>query len=58
MLIKSGKKVDKKKLEKALNESPKTKVFQAKKHKGTVEWGEDPLAYQKRIRQEWDERTM
>jgi hypothetical protein len=58
MLIKPGKKVDKKKLKNALKETSKKKVFQAKKHKGTVEWGEDPLAYQKRIRQEWDERNL
>lgn len=58
MLIKTGKKIDKKKLKNALKETSKKKVFQAKKHKGTVEWDEEPLAYQKRIRQEWDERNM
>jgi hypothetical protein len=35
-----------------LNRKP-TKVIQAKKHLGKVKWGEDPLAYQKRKRNEW-----
>ena len=30
------------------------KVFQANKHLGKVKWNEDPLEYQKRIRNEWD----
>lgn len=58
MLIKTGKKIDKKTLEKRLSEIPRKKVFRSELHKGALHWGEDPLAYQKRVRKEWDERRL
>jgi len=54
MVIKLKKNTTSKQLnEKLLNRKP-AKVIQAKKHLGKVNWGEDPLAYQKRKRNEWD----
>ena len=37
----------------ALNKVKRVKQFDAKKHLGKINWGEDPLAYQKRVRNEW-----
>jgi len=37
----------------ALNRTKPVKRFDANKHLGKVKWGEDPLKYQKRIRDEW-----
>lgn len=37
-----------------LNKVKPVKRFDAKKHLGKIDWGEDPLEYQKRIRNEWD----
>jgi hypothetical protein len=41
-------------IEKKLQSSKLTKVIHAKKHLGKVKWNEDPLAYQKKKRSEWD----
>jgi len=38
----------------ALNKVKPVKRFDAKKHLGKVKWNEDPLEYQKRIRDEWN----
>lgn len=40
-------------LKEALNKVKPVKRFDANKHLGKVIWGEDPLEYQKRIRDEW-----
>lgn len=34
------------------------KKFNAAKHRGKVNFKEDGLAFQKRVREEWDERRM
>ena len=33
---------------------PTRKIFRSEKFLGKVNWGEDALEYQKRIRNEWD----
>ncbi len=38
----------------ALNKVKPVKSFNAQRHLGKIDWGEDPLEYQKRIRNEWD----
>jgi hypothetical protein len=38
----------------ALNNVKPVKRLNAKKHLGKVKWNEDPLEYQKRIRDEWN----
>ncbi len=38
----------------ALNKVKPVKRLIAKNHLGKINWGEDPLEYQKRIRNEWD----
>jgi hypothetical protein len=43
-----------KNLTEALKRIKPTKMFNAKKHLGKVKWEEDPVEYQKRIRNEWD----
>lgn len=54
MLIKTGKKIDKKEIDKTLKKAEKKRVFNSKKHLGKVSWGEDALTYQKKIRDEWN----
>lgn len=58
MLIKPGKKIDKKKIDETLKQISKKKAFDAKSHKNKVKWGEDALEYQKRVRDEWDEHSL
>jgi len=41
-------------LNSALNKVKPAKQFNAKKHLGKIKWNEDPLEYQKKIRNEWD----
>lgn len=43
-----------KKLSEALKEIKPIKYFDANKHLGKVKWDEEPLGYQKRLRNEWD----
>ena len=38
----------------ALNKVKPVKCFDANKHLGKVKWDEDPLKFQKRLRNEWD----
>ncbi len=45
-LQKSGKKIDKKTLEKRLSEIPRKKVFRSELHKGAIQWGEDERSLQ------------
>ena len=37
-----------------LSEIKPVKIFDAKKFAGKIQWNEDPLTYQKRIRNEWN----
>ena len=43
-----------KNLTEALNKVKPVKCFNAMRHLNKVKWGEDPLEYQKRLRNEWD----
>lgn len=54
MLLRLKHNHDKKKLDEALKKLKPSKAFKASHFKGKVKWDEDPLAYQKRIRSEWD----
>lgn len=54
MLIKTGKKIDKKEIDRILKKAEKKKIFNSKNHQGKVPWGEDALEYQKKIRDEWN----
>lgn len=38
----------------ALKKVKPIKPFNSKKHLGTINWGENPVEYQKRLRNEWD----
>jgi len=54
MVVVIEKKYDKQKIDKLLGEIKTTKIFDAKKFAGKIQWNEDPVAYQKRIRNEWN----
>lgn len=41
-------------IKKALERLPAGKRLQAKKHSGVIKLREDPLQYQKRVRDEWN----
>ena len=43
-----------KNLTEALNKVKPVKRFNANRHLNKVKWDEDPIEYQKRIRNEWD----
>jgi hypothetical protein len=53
MTIKVKKIASAKSLSVALSKVKPVKRFEAKKHLGKVKWDEDPLEFQKRIRDEW-----
>ena len=52
LTIKKG--MEKKKLNEALRKMKHSRKFNAKLHLGKVKWDEDALAYQKRLRNDWD----
>lgn len=53
MVIVIDKNTSKKELERKLKEIGATKVLDAKKFAGKINWGEDALRFQKRMRDEW-----
>jgi hypothetical protein len=53
MVVTIEKEYDKKKINELMKQFKPSKVFDAKKFAGKIKWDEDPLAYQKRIRNEW-----
>lgn len=54
MVIEIKKTMSKAEVQQALAQMPKDrKKLDAKRFSGTVKWPEDPLAYQKRMRDEW-----
>lgn len=53
MSTETKKSQNKKKIDAALNSSKPSKVLNAKKYAGKVKWGEDPLRWQKKVRDEW-----
>jgi hypothetical protein len=48
------KKYDKKKVDKLIEDLKPVKVFDATKFAGKIKWEEDPVEFQKQIRNEWD----
>lgn len=52
LTVKKG--MNKKKLDEVLRNLKQTKKLDAKRHLGKVKWDEDALAYQKKIRDEWN----
>jgi len=54
MLIKTKKGNTGKELDKKIREIKPAKVFKSGAHYGKVDWGEEPLVYQKKKRNEWD----
>lgn len=54
MLIKAKKSNTGKKLDKKIKEIKPVKVFKSSLHYGKLKWDEDPVAYQKSKRDEWD----
>jgi hypothetical protein len=54
MVVVIEKEYSKQKINKLLNEMKPVKVFDPKPFAGKIEWGEDPVAYQKRVRDEWN----
>jgi len=51
-IIKKG--MGKKKLDEVLQKIKHTKKLDAKRHLGKVKWNEDALAFQKKLRDEWN----
>ncbi|MEN9447773.1 MAG: hypothetical protein RJA25_1063 [Bacteroidota bacterium] len=54
MVLIIKKKYNAKKVNQQLKELKPVKVFDASKFAGKIKWNEDPLTYQKRIRNEWN----
>jgi hypothetical protein len=54
MVVVIEKKYSKAKINKLIEEFKPVKLFEAKKFAGKINWNEDPVEYQKRIRNEWD----
>lgn len=53
MVIKTKKSMSKADIQNALANIPARKKLNARQFLGTVKWPEDPIAYQKRMRDEW-----
>jgi hypothetical protein len=53
MVLVINKKTSKRSLEKFLKKGSKKKLFNARKHFGAINFGEDGLIIQKRLRNEW-----
>ncbi|HEY0261733.1 MAG TPA: hypothetical protein VGB95_01815 [Chitinophagales bacterium] len=54
MVLIVKKKYNRKKVNELIKEFKPTKVFDPKKFAGKIMWNEEPLAFQKRLRNEWD----
>ena len=54
MVVVIEKKYDKQQIDRLLNEIKPVKIFDANKFVGKIQWDEDPVAYQKRVRNEWN----
>jgi hypothetical protein len=58
MVIRIEKEYDKKKVNTLIKQLKPSKVFDAKKFAGKIKWEEDPVEYQKRIRNEWNQGAL
>ncbi|WP_352422054.1 hypothetical protein [Proteiniphilum sp.] len=54
MIITIDKSMKRQEIEKLLQHMKPRKLFLANRFVGKVKWNEDALAYQKRLRNEWD----
>ena len=54
MVVVIEKKYGRKEIDRLLNEIKPVKIFDARKFAGKIQWDEDPVAYQKRMRNEWN----
>ncbi len=54
MVIVISKNISKKELNQKIKQIKSSKLFDAKKFAGKINWGEDALKFQKRIRDEWE----
>ena len=54
MRIIINKDTDFQEVDKLLSNLKSRKAFKSKKFLGKIKWGEDALAYQKRLRNEWE----
>ena len=54
MLVVVEKKFDKRKIDKLIEDIKPSKVFISQKFAGKIQWDEEPLEYQKRLRNEWN----
>ena len=54
MLVVVEKKFDKIKINKLISNIKPAKIFVSEKFAGKIKWDEDPLEYQKRLRNEWN----
>ncbi len=53
MVIEIKKTMSKAEVQRALTTAQSKKTLDAKRFVGTVKWSEDPVAYQKKLRDEW-----
>ncbi len=54
MVVIVPKKYDRKRINQQIKELKPSKVFNPAKFAGKMVWAEDPLTYQKQLRNEWD----
>lgn len=54
MVLIIKKKFNKKKVDKQIQDLKPLKTFNPKKFAGKIKWDEDPLIFQKRLRDEWN----
>ncbi|MFZ4463869.1 MAG: hypothetical protein ACOYN5_08470 [Bacteroidales bacterium] len=53
MVVIINKSAGKKKLNEALRKMKQSKVLKSADYSGKVQWNEDPVEYQKKLRNEW-----
>ena len=58
MVIEVERTYNKRQIDKILRQITPQKMFDANRFAGQVAWDEDPLEYQKRIRNEWNQITF
>jgi hypothetical protein len=54
MIIELEKKYNPREMDKMLRKMKSKKLFDARRFAGKILWEEDPLVYQKRVRNEWN----
>lgn len=54
MVVELRKKYNPREADKMLRKMKPAKLFDSRRFAGKILWSEDPLVYQKRVRNEWD----